>query len=103
MWQHIPVDTNRHGHRCQNYKSYKMFPGFMKYRLTIPVSMTLGKSHSTLMMDTSCQPDNPTQQMKHQVCEQFCIITGGNGQLLLYVMAHAIYVAVLIISCFLST
>jgi len=54
-------------------------------------------------MDTSCQTDTPTQQMKRQVCEHFRIITGSNGQILLYVMVHAIYMALLIISCFLPT
>ena len=91
-WQHIPVDSSCHGHcSCQNYKSYKMFPGLMKNRLTISSSMTRTKSHSRLMMDTSCHPDTPAQQMKHQVYEQFRIITGSNGQLLFYVMAQAIY------------
>ena len=60
MWQHIPVDSNCHGHCCQNCKSYKTFPGLMKNRLTISVNMTLNKSHSRLMMDTSCQPDTPS-------------------------------------------
>jgi len=69
-----------------------MFPALMKNRLTISVSMTFSKFHSRLMMDTSCQPDTPTQQMKRRVCEHFCIITGSNGQLLLYVMAHVIYI-----------
>jgi hypothetical protein len=80
-----------------------MFPGLMKNRLTISVSVTFSKTHLKLIMDTSCQPDTPTQQMKHQVCEHFCIITGSNGQDLLCVMANAIYMALLIISCFLST
>ena len=66
-------------------------------------SMWLNKSHSRLMMDTSCQPDTPSQQMKHQVCEYFCIITGSNGQLLLYAVADGIHTALLTISCFLST
>ena len=43
------------------------------------------------------------QQMKHQVCECFCIITGSNGQLLLCAMADGIHMALLTISCFLST
>jgi len=100
---HNPVDSNCHGHCCQTYKSYKSFPGLRKNRLTISVSRTLSKSHSRLIMDTSCQTGTPIQQMKHQVCEHICIITGSNGQLLLYVMAHAIYMALLIISYFLST
>ena len=98
--QHIPGYRNWHGHCCQNYKSYKMFSGLMKNSLTTSVSMTLSKSHSRLMMDTCCQPDTPTQQMKHPVCQLMCIISGSNGQLLLYVMAHATCTALLIISCF---
>jgi hypothetical protein len=96
MWQHVAVDSNCHGQCCQNYKTYKTFPGLMKNRHTISVSVTFSKTHSRLMMDTSCQPDTPTQQMKHQVCEHFCIITGSNGQDLLCVMANALYIYIYI-------